>query len=118
MEMKYDGGKIKMGILFEDFPLALLELGAVSTYGDLKYKRSSWRTVSDAEVRYHDAKSRHVVFAGLEDVDEESELYHLAHEAWNCLALLQLELEKQERRDYSRSFEKALKAKQEALEKS
>lgn len=117
MEMKYDDGKIKMGILFEDFPLALMELGAVCTYGDLKYERSSWKSVSNAKTRYSDAKARHIIAQGVELVDEESRLYHLAHEAWNCLALLQLELEKTGKRDYTESFDAAREAKRKQLEK-
>ncbi len=119
MEMKYDDGKLKAGILFEDFPLALQELVAVCTYGELKYERSSWKTVPDAKTRYSDAKARHILAQGIELLDEESRLYHLAHEAWNCLALLQLELEKYGIEDFrirlSQSIENARKAKQEAL---
>lgn len=116
--MKYDDGKIQLGIIFEDFPLALQELGAVSTYGALKYERSSWKTVPNREARYSDAKARHVVSEGINDFDEESELYHLAHEAWNCLALLQLKLEKMEKRNYSKSFQNARDSKKKQEEKN
>lgn len=115
MEMKYDDGKLKAAILIEDFPLALKEVAAVATYGDLKYKRSSWRTVPDCEVRYKDAKMRHVIEEGITEKDDESELYHLAHEAWNCLALLQLALEKVSERDYSKSFQNAREAKKKQM---
>lgn len=118
MEMKYDDGKLKAHIMFEDFPLALQELVAVCTYGDLKYERSSWKTVPDAKTRYSDAKARHIILAGTELLDEESRLYHLAHEAWNCLALLQLELEAMDKRDYTESFANAKEAKQRELKKA
>lgn len=117
MEMKYDDGKLQIGILFEDFPLAIKEVGAVATYGALKYERSSWRGVPNCEVRYRDAKARHVLEEGIEDKDDESLLYHLAHEAWNCLALLQLKLENMDKRDYKPSLENAREAKRKQLEK-
>lgn len=117
MEMKYDDGKIKAAILIEDFALALKEVAAVSTYGDLKYTRSSWKTVPDCEIRYKDAKMRHVIEEGISDKDDESELYHLAHEAWNCLALLQLKLESVDKRDYTKAFENAREAKRKQLAK-
>ncbi len=93
--MKFDKGKLLANIPFEDFPLALRELIRVCTFGAKKYARSSWKTVPNAETRYGDARARHFIdaSAGI-DLDEESELDHLAHEAWNCLALLQLKLEK------------------------
>ena len=91
-DMKYDSGKLLANIPFEDFPLAIKELIRVCTFGAQKYARSSWKTVSNGEQRYQDARARHFLEVGK---DEESELDHLAHEAWNCLALLQLKLEKQ-----------------------
>ena len=95
--MKYDGGKVKANIIFEDFGDALWEVAKVSTYGDKKYKRSSWKTVPNGFERYSDAKARHFLqpfrVAGEGDYDEESGLLHLAHEAWGALARLQLKLE-------------------------
>jgi hypothetical protein len=93
-DMKYDAGKPLAHIIFEDFPLALKEVVKVATFGAKKYSRSSWKTVPNAVVRYADAKARHFLdaAAGIE-LDEESKLDHLAHEAWNALATLQLRLE-------------------------
>ena len=118
--MKYDNGKLQSNILFEDFPLALREVAAVATYGAVKYERSSWKGVPNCEVRYGDAKARHVIEQGIGEFDEESELYHLAHEAWNCFALLQLKLEEQTNEQiltrYQKSFGKAAEAKKKQME--
>lgn len=94
-DMKYDSGKLLAAIPFEDFPLALKEIAKISTYGAVKYERSSWKTVSNKEIRYKDAMFRHLLemMAG-EELDDESKLLHHAHFAWNVLALLQLKLEK------------------------
>lgn len=91
---KDDSGKIQAAIIFEDFPLALRELMKVATFGAQKYSRAGWKTVSDKETRYADAKVRHQIDSTQEDNDEESGCDHLAHEAWNTLALLQMKLEK------------------------
>jgi len=93
-DMKFDGGKLLAHIIFEDFPDAIKEVVRVATFGAKKYERSSWKTVSNGLQRYSDAKARHFLeaAAGVE-LDEESGLDHLAHEAWNALATLQLKLE-------------------------
>ena len=116
-DKKYDAGKLLADILFSDFPDALKEVMAVATYGAYKYERASWKKVKDAEVRYADAKARHYLASKKEDFDDESRLYHLAHEAWCALALLQLKMEQKgvDTRDYDWVIQKALKAKQEAL---
>lgn len=92
--MKFDKGKARASLPFKDFPLALQELAKVSTMGANKYTAHSWKTVSNAEERYEDAFCRHFIQHWNEDVDTESGFSHLAHVAWNALALLQLELEK------------------------
>ncbi len=95
--MKYDNGKLLAAIPFQDFPLALKAVAEISTYGAKKYKRSSWKTVPNAEERYWDAGMRHFLelqINGLNSKDEESGLLHYAHYAWNVLATLQLLLER------------------------
>lgn len=89
-DMKYDQGKLLANIPFEDFPDAIQELIKVCTFGAQKYERSSWKTVSNGRIRYNDARARHFLATGN---DSESNIDHLAHEAWNCLALLQLKIE-------------------------
>lgn len=91
-EMKYDSGKILGSVIFQDFPKSINEVLEVATFGANKYERSSWKTVSNAETRYMDALFRHILAAaGGEQNDPESGFSHLAHAAWNCLAVLQLQ---------------------------
>ena len=93
--MKYDGGKILAAIPVKDFNLAIKAVAEVGTFGANKYKRSSWKTVPDAALRYEDALVRHQLEKEEVDYDEESGLLHLAHMAWNALAILQLKLEEE-----------------------
>ena len=91
--MKYDKGKPLANILFEDFPHALSAVIDIATYGAEKYARNSWKTVPNAHQRYSDAMVRHELYRGMgENLDAESGLKHLAHMAWNVLAILELEI--------------------------
>lgn len=97
VDKKYDVGKPMVGLVKEDFPLALLEIGKIARYGILKYEeRGSWKKVEDGFNRYKDALGRHDLQSQYEDIDEESGHLHLAHMAWNCLALLQFYLEEEQ----------------------
>jgi hypothetical protein len=94
LDKKYDQGKPMVGLVKEDFPLAIMEVGKVAAYGIQKYnKRGSWKEVENGFNRYKDALGRHDLQSQYEDYDEESGLLHLAHLAWNALALLQFKLE-------------------------
>lgn len=88
---KMDSGKVKAGIL-GDFSLALMEVAKVCTYGAKKYTRHGWEEVPNGVERYHDAKWRHKLACKYNRFDDESGLLHLAHEAWNTLAELELML--------------------------
>ena len=91
--MKYDGGKLLANILFQDFPNALKAVLEIGTFGARKYARNSWLTVPDAQTRYADALVRHQIEIGRGVMyDEESDLLHAAHFAWNALAVLELML--------------------------
>lgn len=90
--LKHDTGKPIAGIMFEDFPNALSGVCDVATFGANKYKRSSWKTVSEAHQRYSDALARHLLAKGRGEVnDPESGLSHSYHIAWNSLAIAELE---------------------------
>ncbi len=99
---KHDAGKPLAGLLEQDFPRALKLVAEAATYGAKKYSRSNWLLVPDAKTRYLDAKVRHQLEGNIQERDEESGLLHRAHEAWNCLALL--ELEAREREDFWQSW--------------
>lgn len=88
---KNDLGKVEAGLLL-DFGLALQEVARVCTFGARKYSRQGWLHVDDGPRRYRDAGVRHQLAGNLEDKDEESNLLHLSHQAWNVLAELELRL--------------------------
>lgn len=93
---KLDAGKLKAGLVFGDFAKALKAVCEVGTFGANKYSDSGWLSVDNAARRYEDAKVRHMLerMSGVE-LDSDSGLPHLAHEAWNALAILELALRKE-----------------------
>lgn len=86
---KHDYGKRMAGCL-SDFSNALNAIADVFTFGANKYKRRSWQTINNGIERYTDAKWRHLL-AGKGN-DDESGIPHMAHEAWNTLAVLELKI--------------------------
>lgn len=90
---KLDFGKPMSGRLLGLFSNALMAVSEVGTFGANKYTEGGWQEVPDGIKRYEDAQMRHWLkrFSG-EEFDSDSELLHAAHEAWNCLAKLELML--------------------------
>ena len=88
---KLDAGKVKAGVLGQ-FARALMRIAEVGTGGADKYTRGGWQHVQNGEERYEDAKWRHLLKGYIDEYDHEWELEHLAHEAWNALAQLELAL--------------------------
>ena len=89
--MKYDAGKTPYALFAFN---ALEEVGKVYAMGAEKYSPDGWR--SNGGMGYRrliSAGCRHF-FAWIrgEDTDPESGLSHLAHAAWNILALLEYHL--------------------------
>ncbi len=94
---KFDTGKPMAGLMMKDFARALIEVAKVTTYGCQKYgSPSGWQKVPNALARYQDALSRHQLADALTPTDEESNLRHKAHLAWNALATLELALIEEE----------------------
>lgn len=91
--VKHDQGKPMVGLMLTDFSRALEAVASVTTFGAGKYSPSGWLAVPEAERRYTDALCRHLL-ADLrgEATDAESGQPHLAHAAWNALAVLELRL--------------------------
>ncbi|MCM1324115.1 MAG: DUF5664 domain-containing protein [Acetobacter sp.] len=90
---KYDTGKPMPGTLIRVFPNALMEVGKCIEFGTHKYPDpSNWKKVDGAKTRYVDSLMRHLLkhFMGIYQ-DEETGLPHLAHAAWNALAILELQ---------------------------
>ena len=89
---KLDGEKVMAELTLDGFSRALLAVAEVSTYGAKKYSIGGWQHVEDGQTRYRRAGDRHRLARGHETVDPDSRLLHLAHEAWNRLAELELML--------------------------
>lgn len=91
---KLDAGKVRPSLVLNGFADALAEVFEVAEYGAQKYTPYGWREVADGETRYNDAKLRHQNAAARGEVyDQATGLRHAAHEAWNALAVLQLQIE-------------------------
>lgn len=91
---KYDTGKPMVGTLCRVFPNALMEIGKCIEFGTHKYPDpNNWKKVDGARDRYLDSLMRHLLkhYNG-KMFDEETNLPHLAHAAWNALAILELEI--------------------------
>lgn len=86
---KFDAGKPMWDLL----DLKVIErIVEVLTYGAHKYAPNGWRSVPDADKRYHAALMRHLAaYQSGEYFDEETGLTHLAHAACNIYFLLAFE---------------------------
>lgn len=90
---KLDAGKNRLDLVLGDFAQALWEVGRVGTYGANKYTDRGWLSVPNGRQRYGDALLRHYLLDKRGEIaDRESGIDHLAHAAWNALAVLQLAL--------------------------
>ena len=94
---KDDKGKPMAGVLL-DFSRALQTVVDVGTYGAKKYTRTGWATVPEGSQRYLDAMMRHLLAMDVDPdgLDTETGLPHLAHVAWNALAVLELQARRKE----------------------
>ncbi len=94
---KVDAGKVRPSLIVEGMARALWAVSKVATFGAAKYTDGGWILVPNGETRYADAGYRHVLRRAMgEDLDPDSEELHLAHEAWNALAKLDLHLRSRE----------------------
>jgi hypothetical protein len=95
---KVDAGKVRPSLIIEGMARALWAVSEVATFGAAKYTDGGWVLVQNGQARYADAQYRHVLKrAKGELIDDDSNLSHLAHEAWNALAKLDLALREQEK---------------------
>lgn len=95
---KVDAGKVEMTLITGGMARALYEVAKIGTFGANKYSRDGWISVPDGFRRYEDAQQRHASSRHRgETLDADSKELHLAHEAWNALAKLDLFLREQER---------------------
>lgn len=96
--VKYDAGKpsVFQGVI-NYFPRALWGVAEISTFGAQKYAWKGWQDVVDGYNRYRDAQFRHALLQAMgQELDDDSKLMHLKHEAWGALAALELYLRDQE----------------------
>lgn len=94
---KLDLGKPMSGRLLGLFAKALYNVSEVGTFGAQKYSEGGWVHVEDGFKRYEDAQMRHYLKRHMgEEIDPDSGHLHLAHEAWNALAKLELYLREKE----------------------
>ncbi len=92
---KLDMGKPMPDLILDHMARALMEVAKVGTMGAKKYSEGGWQFVDDGIKRYRRAGDRHRLYRHNETYDPESLLPHLAHEAWNRLAELELFLREQ-----------------------
>jgi len=89
--MKFDSGKIMMGLMTRSLAKPLYAIAAVLTYGAMKYKPNNWQGVSPDQ--YESALDRHLTAWRVgEERDPDTNLHHLAHAGCNILFLLWFEI--------------------------
>lgn len=94
---KLDAGKPRPGLVIRGFSKAIAAVVEIGTYGAAKYTDNGWERVRNGYDRYYDAQARHQSKHDQGELrDPESMKYHLAHEAWNSLAKLELFLREQD----------------------
>lgn len=94
---KLDAGKVRPSLVIEGMARAIWAISEVATFGAAKYTPGGWVEVPNGQERYADAGYRHILKRAMGEVtDPESRLLHLAHEAWNAMAELDLALREAE----------------------
>jgi hypothetical protein len=94
---KVDAGKIRPTQTVGAMARAQLAVAEVGTFGAHKYTEDGWIEVPHGFQRYEDAQMRHIFKRHMgETHDPDSKLLHLAHEAWNAMAKLDLYLRNKE----------------------
>jgi hypothetical protein len=95
-------GKVRMDLVMQDMPRAIEGLARVMTWAleEKGYKESDWLTVPDGIGKYHGGLHRHdnKEMRG-QTFDDESNLHHAYHTAWNAMARLELILRDEEERN-------------------
>lgn len=91
--LKYDTGKPRIFEMLEDFKEPMIEIAKVWAFGADKYEKHNWAYVDNAIDRYSNALLRHMLEG--ETKDDESELLHASHVAWNAIVRLYFIIQKQ-----------------------
>jgi hypothetical protein len=105
--LRYNEGKLRWSLLQWK---ALVEVLKVTEMGAEKYSPRNWEKGLSYSDTY-DSAQRHLVKWYLkEDNDEESKLSHLAHAAWNCLTLLEFELNRESYKSFDDRGKEVIKS--------
>lgn len=79
--------------VFQEFPLAMMEIARVTAFGVEKHASRGWQTFSSVYgIKYHTGKlGRHLLAEETEGMVNEADggLFHAAQVAWNALARLE-----------------------------
>ena len=94
---KLDAGKLRPFLVLGGFAYAIEEVVRVGTNGAAKYSDNGWRSVKDGIPRYMEAAERHLMEVRKGVHMDASGSPHLAHAAWNLLAVLELVMESERR---------------------
>jgi hypothetical protein len=87
---KLDAGKDRSALVLSGFSKALTDVIKVGSAGANKYTPNGWKDVENGASRYEDALMRHLMkhWNG-EEIDPNFGCTHLAHAAWNLLAIIE-----------------------------
>lgn len=94
--IKYDTDKARLAEMIVDFRKPLEELCKVWEFGANKYEKSNWKKLDNGIDRYSNALMRHLIAEDICIYDNESNLLHAAHIAFNALARLHFIIENEE----------------------
>lgn len=83
--LRYNEGKLRYDLLE---PYAIEELVRVFSKGAQKYAPNNWKKGMEWSKVLASLKRHIAAFEKGEDVDQETNCYHMAHAAWNALALV------------------------------
>lgn len=84
--IKFDSKKTCYHLIDPDFEESVAK---VATFGLNKYGEFNWQSVDSAHKRYFNALRRHIKEWEKGNIlDNETGFPHLAHAAWNCMALM------------------------------
>lgn len=86
---RFNQGKIRYDLMP---PWAMEQIAKVYTYGTRKYDDDNWWKGMKWRKDVFGCIERHIKkWLRGEQLDDESGLHHLAHAAWNCIALMEYE---------------------------
>lgn len=86
--IKYDKEKPRYAEFLLDFQEPLEKLYEVWEFGANKYGKSNWKELDNGLERYSNALIRHLFAENKNIYDEETNMFHASHIAFNALARL------------------------------